>query len=54
MRPLQLPCPAHKGTPFGPVQLQEDAVVGSAYFDPAVRNRTAKIVDFFLKYLTGG
>jgi hypothetical protein len=30
----------------------EDAAVGAAYFDPAVRNRTAKIVDFFLKYLT--
>ncbi len=43
-----------KGTFYGLVQLQEDAVVGSAYFDPAVRNRTAKIVDFFLKYLTGG
>ena len=28
--------------------------MGAAYFDPAVRNRTAKIVDFFLKYLTGG
>ena len=34
--------------------MQEDAAVGAAYFDPAVRNRTAKIVDFFLKYLTGG
>ena len=32
--------------------LQGDAAVGGAYFDPAVRNRTAKIVDFFLKYLT--
>ncbi|PRW05883.1 putative ubiquitin conjugation factor E4 [Chlorella sorokiniana] len=30
----------------------EDAAVGAAYFDAAVRNRTAKIVDFFLKYLT--
>jgi hypothetical protein len=28
--------------------------VASSYFDAAVRNRTAKINDFFLKYLTGG
>lgn len=30
----------------------DDRDVAACYFDPAVQNRTAKIIDFFLKYLT--
>lgn len=39
--------------PFPLLLAQEDREVASSYFDAAVRNRTAKINDFFLKYLTG-
>lgn len=39
--------------PLGPPAPQDDRDVAACYFDPAVQNRTAKIIDFFLKYLTG-
>ena len=35
-----------------PAPVQGDREVASVYFDDAVRCRTAKINDFFLKYLT--
>jgi hypothetical protein len=34
--------------------VQGDPGVAACYFDDAVRTRTAKIINFFLKYLTGG
>ncbi len=33
--------------------MQEDREVAPLYFQPEVRDRMARILDFFLKYLTG-
>ncbi len=46
--------PTHPHPTRNPTNTQEDGSVCACYFDDAVRNRTAKINDFFLKYLTGG
>lgn len=44
------PLPPPHPTPH----MQEDRVVGGLFFQAEVRDRMARILDFFLKYLTGG
>lgn len=55
---LPLPPPSLPADLLSPLpalaKYQDDREVSACYFDAAVRNRTAKINDFFLKYLTGG
>lgn len=46
------PCLSSKHQLPLPILLQDDSALAACYFDAAVRNRTAKINDFFLKYLT--